>query len=66
MADPDVTRSSAGHLTAAHHPGVRGAVCWRPVPRQDSAKYAGSRLARTLSVPVRGFTHTARRAHGRM
>jgi len=37
-----------------------------PIPGRQSGERAGSRLARTLSVPVRGFTRPARGAHGRM
>jgi hypothetical protein len=37
-----------------------------PSQARQSGERAGSRLARTLSVPVRGFTCPARRAHGHM
>ena len=38
----------------------------KPISSQQSGERAGSRLARTLSVPVRVFTHPAQRAHGHM
>jgi hypothetical protein len=52
-------------LWGGDHHGF-GARVGAPIPGQRSSERASSRLARTLSVPLRGFTHPAWRAHGHM
>lgn len=60
-------RAVSANRSARHScEGFRGGIftACTPIRGQQSGERAGSRLARMLSVPVRGFSYLGRRAHG--